>query len=49
MSGKILKHHLKYKGKSMNELIEERAERLSLGQNEFRKKWLPEKHRTNKK
>jgi len=41
---RILEDHLKYKDKSMNELILERTINLSKGQNELRKKWLPDKY-----
>lgn len=47
MSRNILKQHLKYKDKFMSELIRERSEKLSLGQNELRKKWIPEKYYSN--
>jgi hypothetical protein len=44
----LLERHLKYKDKRMNELIQERSERLAKGRNELRKKWLPEKYNANK-
>ncbi|WP_176713596.1 hypothetical protein [Pseudobacillus wudalianchiensis] len=43
----IIKNHLKYKDKSMEELIEERYKKHLKGQNELRKKYLPEKHNPN--
>lgn len=47
MKHNALEKHLQYKDKTMSELIPERAERLSNGQNELRKKWLPEKYNPN--
>ncbi|MBM7608627.1 hypothetical protein JOD29_001874 [Lysinibacillus composti] len=44
---RILEDHLKYKDKSMSELITERNKKLSKGQNDLRKKWLPEKYNPN--
>lgn len=44
MSRRILEQHLKYKDKDMAELIQERNTKLSVSQNELRKKWLPEKY-----
>lgn len=47
MSRKILEQHLKYKDKRMDELISERTKKLSIGQNELRKKWIPKKFNPN--
>lgn len=41
---RIFEEHFKYKDKSMSELMEERTKRLAKGQNDLRKKWLPEKY-----
>lgn len=43
----LIKQHLKYKDKTMDELIEMRILELRKGQNELRKKWLPEKYDAN--
>lgn len=48
MERRIFEQHIKYKDKTMDELITERAEKLSVGQNNLRKKWLPEKYSSNK-
>ncbi|MEG0385945.1 MAG: hypothetical protein RR642_14445 [Solibacillus sp.] len=44
MDRSVPNKHLQYKKKTMSELIEDRTKRLSNGQNELRKKWLPEKY-----
>lgn len=42
--GKLMEQYLKYKDKTMDELIEERSRSLLKGINELRKKWLPERY-----
>lgn len=38
----ILQRHKEYQNKTMEQLVEERHRELLRGQNELRKKWLPE-------
>lgn len=47
MTRNALEKHLKYKDRTMSQLISERTVRLSIGQNELRRKWLPEKYNPN--
>ncbi|WP_433958980.1 hypothetical protein [Cytobacillus horneckiae] len=44
MKKSMIEQHLKYKDKSMSELIAERTEKLSVGQSKLRSKWLPEEY-----